>query len=228
MAKKKTKKKTVSKKKTTKKKSSSKKTSKKTSKNNSKGPPHRVTELTTFTQKKDGRRTRNELQIDDPKWRKKLQSALKFDDNQKGVFLVHYARFGRKTQSAKAAGVVTQTVNNHMEADEEFSVCVMEAKQLYRDRIAEQAYRLAVDGIDEPVFGGRYRDEIVGYIKRFSTRILAMEMRRTDPEHRDKGILDINVKSGVLVVSGEMSLNKWREKYEGGEVIEGEVVSVKE
>lgn len=147
-------------------------------------------------------------------WREKLQSSkIKFDDRQKLVYCEFLAETGRKTHAAMAAAVCEQTVANHLKNDPEFADMVQRALGQYRDTILGHAYKLSVEGVDEPIVGGKDKDEVVAYKKVYATNILAMEMRKVDPSYKDRAEVDVNMKGGVLVTPAQMSPDEWASKY---------------
>lgn len=126
---------------------------------------------------------------------------VKFGSEEKMRFLEHYGKYGRKADAARAAGVCTETVNQHIKNDPAFALAVIECKALRADRIEAQAWHVAVEGVDEPIVGGEFKDEVVAHKKVYATNILAMLMKQSNPEYREKSELDLNATGGgVLVV----------------------------
>lgn len=107
-------------------------------------------------------------------WRVKLKAnQIKFDDDQKEVYLKELAEHGLRGRAAKVAGVTPQTVGNHIENDPEFAEGVEIAIETYRDHVADEVRRRGQDGWLEPVYNkdGRVyepmldRDGNVGYME---------------------------------------------------------------
>jgi hypothetical protein len=140
--------------------------------------------------------------VDMTDWRQKmLVHRIKFDDDAKQVFLEAFARFGRVMQAAQAAGVSYNTVYKHIENDPGFKEAFEEARQIYKDHIREAVYELAINGVDEPIIGGEFKDEIVGYKKIMFPNLLAMEAKRVDPDYRENaGTVQVNVQTGVVLL----------------------------
>lgn len=91
--------------------------------------------------------------VDIENWRQKLRRrSVKFDDDQKVVFLRAFATHGMKMRACDEADVSLQTVNNHIENDPEFGNMVDEALQSYRDTLAEEVTRRGRDGYLEGVY----------------------------------------------------------------------------
>ncbi|HNQ98351.1 MAG TPA: hypothetical protein PKN52_00045 [Trueperaceae bacterium] len=149
--------------------------------------------------------------VDMSNWRRRLQeSRLKFDDRAKNIFLEKYAECGLMYVSARAAGVTPPTVTSHVENDPDFAAAFQDAKDAYRDRVMAHAYKLSIEGVEEPIIGGKDKDEVVAYKKVYATNILAMEMRRVNPDYKDRA--DVNLSGnvgGVLVVPARLSVEEW-------------------
>ena len=138
-----------------------------------------------------------------------LQGGSKFNLEAMAIFCEEYAKHNLITKAAAVAGVSPCTVRNHMKTNPMF-----EEKAQYRDKIVETVYERAVTGIEEPIIGGMGRDTIIGYKRVFSDRLLELEAKRVEHGYRDKGGVEINTGSGVLVVqAGNMDEASWEEKY---------------
>jgi hypothetical protein len=73
------------------------------------------------------------------------------------------------------------------------------ALEFYRQKISHTVHNRAVAGWEEPVF---YKGECVGYVRRFSDRLLELQAKRHCPEYRDRSQMDLNVAGGVLLITG--------------------------
>ena len=143
-----------------------------------------------------------------------LQGGSKFNLEAMAIFCEEYAKHNLMTKAAAVAGVNPSTVRNHLKTNPMFEEKVAEAKAQYRDKIVETVYERAVTGIEEPIVGGMGRDTIIGYKRVFSDRLLELEAKRVEHGYRDKGGVEINTGSGVLVVqAGNMDEASWEEKY---------------
>lgn len=86
-------------------------------------------------------------------WRRQVQiRRVKFDDDQKEIYLTQLAIHGLKGRSAQAAGVSEQTIRNHVEDDPEFAEAYEAATQQYRDMLAAEVTRRGVHGVLKPVY----------------------------------------------------------------------------
>ncbi len=174
--------------------------------------------------------------VDQTNWRVKLQhSRIKFDDEQKLVYLRTLAADGLKGRAAEAAGVALTTVQKHLDNDPDFSEMFEEAVQAYNDMIKAAVKLRGVDGWLEPVFAQGVRakeflldahghivldDEgepllVPASVRKFSDSLLALEAKRTDPAYRDKGDVSFGpVVGGVLLVSPTDSEEEAKAEYE--------------
>lgn len=139
-------------------------------------------------------------------WRTKLQaSKIKFDDEQKGVYLNVLAKTGRRSEAALAARVSLQTVLTHRDNDPDFEDAFQSALGQYQDVIHTLAFRL-MNGVKKPIIGGQHRDRIVAHEVVYATNLLAMELRRTNAEYKERSEVAVNNRGGVLMVPADMSI----------------------
>ena len=157
-------------------------------------------------------------QVASPKWRQIVQNRgmVRFNDRDKQTFLKHYAMHGRIGHAAAAAGVTSRTIAAHRKADPEFDEACHLARDAWKERVEMTAEKVAILGVDRPIMGGKYKDEIVAYEKVYDTKILAMELKRVNPEYREKSELSVNVNAGVLAIpvlpthaTAEEALAQW-------------------
>ncbi len=132
-------------------------------------------------------------------WRVKLQqSRLKFDDDQKQIFLQELALHGLKGRASEAAGVCPNTVSKHIKNDPEFEAAVNESVESYRDKFVDHAMTLAYDGIEVKKYN---KDgDLVEERRDYPIPLILAELKRVEPGYRDKQTIDLNARGGVLVV----------------------------
>lgn len=154
--------------------------------------------------------------VDMSNWRQKMkEERVKFDDDRKEVFLNHFRQRNRLGEAAKAAGVTGATVRKHLENDPDFFEAFEEARLDYKDQFMDHVQNLMLEGIREPIFGGQFKDEEVGQKVTYPTNLIAMEMRRVEPEYKERVEIDAKVQGGVLAVPADagMSVAEWAAKY---------------
>jgi hypothetical protein len=158
-----------------------------------------------------GRGPRN---VNQATWRRKMQeSRLKFDDDAKQRFLDDFAEHGLMWHAANAAGVHVTTVGGHLDNDPEFMQAFQEAKAQYADNIVAHHRRLCLKGVEEPIVGGPDKDEVIAHKVTYPTNLIAMELKRMEPEYKDKTEVDMTVNGGVLVAPSQMTPAEWTEKF---------------
>lgn len=159
---------------------------------------------------------RHAARADQSNWRKKLQaSRLKFDDAAKDRYITVLAQTGFKTRACMAAGVSRMTVDSHIENDPDFAEAHQEALDRYHARFMEHWETLVYEGTDEPIIGGKDKDEVVTYKKVYPTNLIAMEARRVEPGFKERSEIDLKGGGGVLVVPANASQEEWQKIVEG-------------
>ncbi len=152
--------------------------------------------------------------VDQSTWRKKMQtSRIKFDDIQKEVYLSALAEHSRKGDAARAAGVSTMCVKNHVENDPDFAEAVEEALNQYRDKFVAKAIgELAYEGVEIKKFDKE--GNLIESRRDYPVNLIAMELRRIDAGFRDKQQIDLNTGGGVMVAEPVMSEEEFAEQEE--------------
>lgn len=140
---------------------------------------------------------------------------FQFDQDAKDRVCRTIAETGRMYFAAKACGFCSQTVKDHFKHDPEFKAAYDEAMGQYRDSLEEEIHRRAMEGVEEPIIGGKNKNEVVCTVTRYSDRLLELHAKRHISEYREKQ-MDINVgQGGVLVVGEALTEEEWQEKYGG-------------
>jgi|CXWL01.1.fsa_nt_gi hypothetical protein len=157
-------------------------------------------------------------QIVSPKWRSIAQNrgTTSFNDKDKARFLKHYALHGRIGQAAAFAKVSRPTILAHRKADPDFDEACQQAWDAWKERVEMTAEKVAILGVDRPIMGGKYKDEVVAYERTYDSKILAMELKRVNPEYREKNELSVTLNAGVLAIpvlpthkTAEEALAQW-------------------
>lgn len=129
------------------------------------------------------------------------------------LFLDHIRKTGRKYESAKIAGVSYATLSTYMNKNMwNLADRVAEAMEDYREAIEQEIHRRAIEGVPEPIIGGKDRDEIITYVQRYSDRLLEFHAKRHIPEYRASTQVDLNVRGGVIAVPAQpTTIEAWAE-----------------
>lgn len=126
-------------------------------------------------------------------------SHLPLSIERKAAFLAELSRHGIATRAARAASPHTESPSGCLSTfkdaranDPEFAAAWEEAVDFARSEIEHEIYRRAQEGVDEPVYGGRYKEEVVGTVRRYSDRLLELRARAMLPAYRDAAALNVN------------------------------------
>jgi hypothetical protein len=124
-------------------------------------------------------------------------ARLPLSNERKAAFLAELARHGIAMRAARAASPHSATGCLSTFADERqrdlaFATAWDEAVDGARAEIEHEIYRRAQQGYDEPVFGGKYRERVVGTVRRYSDRLLELRARALLPAYRDAAALNVN------------------------------------
>ncbi|MBI1402474.1 MAG: hypothetical protein GC147_04610 [Porphyrobacter sp.] len=138
-----------------------------------------------------------------------MQSKL--TERRKRVFLAELARHGIIVRAARAASPrassqygAVRTFKDERDRDEEFGRQWDEAMEAARADVEHELFRRAQEGYSEPIYGGRYKEQIVGYVTRYSDRLLELRAKALLPAYREISSVSVNgrvthdLNSGVL------------------------------
>ena len=136
---------------------------------------------------------------------------MKLTDRRKRLFLAELARHGILVRAARAASPrassrygAVQTFKDERERDPEFAAQWQEAVEAAEASIEHELYRRAQEGWEEPIYGGRYKEQIVGTVRKYSDRLLELRARAMLPAYRETSAVSVNgrvthdVDAGVL------------------------------
>lgn len=126
-----------------------------------------------------------------------MSNGVPLSAERKAAFLAELARHGiviraaRAASPGSAAGAMT-TFKDARERDPEFAAAWEEALDFARAEIEHEIYRRSTEGYEEPVFGGKYRETVVGTVRKYSDRLLELRARALLPAYRDAAALNVN------------------------------------
>lgn len=136
---------------------------------------------------------------------------MKLTDRRKRAFLNELRLHGIMARAARAASPrasarygALQTFKDERERDPEFARQWDEAMQAAEAAIEHEIYRRAIEGWDEPVYGGRHKERIVGTVRKYSDPLLMFRARALLPAYRETHGITVNkqvthtVDAGVL------------------------------
>lgn len=138
-----------------------------------------------------------------------VKDHVRFDAARKRSFLDILALSGRPATAARKVGVSERVVQRHRKEgddlyDSQFAEDYESSMQLYRELLAAEVHRRAVEGVEEPVF---YQGRVavdkegrpVGIVK-FSDAMLALLIKRHDPSFRERQVIEqhnVNVNAAL-------------------------------
>ena len=109
---------------------------------------------------------------------------------RKATFVAELSRHGIAMRAARAASPHSptgclSTFADERQRDPSFAAAWDDAVEVARSEIEHELFRRAQEGVDEPVFGGKYREQIVGTVRKYSDRLLELRARALLPAYRD-------------------------------------------
>lgn len=111
-----------------------------------------------------------------------------------------------KAAAARATGVSRHTINYWLREYEWFRLAFEDLEESIKEQAKGELYRRAVHGVEEPQFGrvGKDQDGIVGYVQKYSDRLLERLVAADDPRfrHNHNGEQGAGVQMGVIIVNG--------------------------
>lgn len=137
----------------------------------------------------------------------KTAKTLRTAQRARETFLEELARRGIVTDACRAAGIGRQTVYEWRAKDEAFAQAWSDAVDTAMDTAEREAWRRAVEGVDEPVFGrvAKDQDGEIGVIRKYSDGLLTTVLKAGRPEkYRER--TDVH-HSGAISVE---FVNDWR------------------
>lgn len=126
-----------------------------------------------------------------------MSNGIPLTPERKAAFLAELARHGIANRAARAAspgstGGAMTTFKDARERDPAFAQAWEEALETARAEVEHEIYRRSTEGYEEPVFGGKYKEVVVGTVRRYSDRLLELRARALLPAYRDAAALSVH------------------------------------
>ena len=142
------------------------------------------------------------------------------------LFRSHPDLGGRRALCAEAVGVSLSTIDYHTRHDPEFAQALEDARQAWIDEhLFSAALKRARDGVERPIIGGQFKDEIITYERVYSDSLMAMMLRAHRAEFKDgkdAASMTASGTGGVLIVPGApATINEWQNQF--GDLARGTV-----
>jgi len=129
---------------------------------------------------------------------------------QKKKFIEYFRQTGNVTTAAEAIGLHRCTPYKWKEKDLEFAKKWEEAEQEAADRLEQEAWRRAVEGVDEPIY---YKGKLVDTVKKYSDTLLIFLLKGNRPEkYHERISQELTGKDGGPVQFGVVALPEVEEE----------------
>lgn len=106
------------------------------------------------------------------------------DPTAQAIVLEIIEKTGSILTAADTLGIKQRTIREYMLEDIDFGEAVNESSERHRERIYMAAFSRAVEGYDVPIVGGKDKDQIVAYERKFSDSMLGKMLERHFAEFR--------------------------------------------
>jgi hypothetical protein len=124
---------------------------------------------------------------------------LKWDkDTMMMDYLDALAQYGHLGRAADVVGCDPREIRYARRDDPHFDALCVAAMEKFNAHIHEIAYDRAVNGVQVPIIGGRFRDEVVAFETRYSDSLLRAFLLKTNPEFAETK--KIEVSGGIELV----------------------------
>lgn len=124
---------------------------------------------------------------------------MQLTDERKLMFLRELSAHGIVVRAARCASPncdtrsgSEQTFRDARAADPEFARAWDAAIENARGEVEYELHRRAVEGWEEPVYGGRYKEKIIGSVRKYSDRLLELRAKGLLPQYREGASVQLN------------------------------------
>jgi hypothetical protein len=130
-----------------------------------------------------------------------LQEALELPDDElivcgskqtiidKKHFILEFAKTGNLSKTAQLLHLSTWNIYDKWFTDPDFQDAFKKAELQHLDRMAAEADRRAMEGVDKGIY---WQGERVATEKQYSDNLLMFRMKKIDPAYRDGTQLNLN------------------------------------
>lgn len=123
-----------------------------------------------------------------------LMDVTQYDDEElealKDDYLRAYYAIGYKIKSCFEVGVGPKLVNGWLEADADFREKFDVITEYHTEDFRVALKRRAVEGVEEDVY---FQGRVVGTKINYSDILLIVELKRRDPQYRERAVIENNV-----------------------------------
>lgn len=153
-----------------------------------------------------------------PPWGEGPKPPVKVTEEIKLRYLYELRKSGLMSLSAELVGVSDQAILSARKKDPEFEEAVQQAKCRHTDEVLiKAAIERAVNGVQKPIMGGKFKDEIVAYERIYSDSLLSQLLKARSAEFREpgkeSGAYDTS-NGGVLIIpAAPATIDDWQEQF---------------
>lgn len=108
----------------------------------------------------------------------------------KDLYLAILRRNANASEAARHVGITSKAVLDARRLDPAFDQLCRDAVDEAVDRLEQEAWRRAADGVEEPVF---YKGIAVGSVQKYSDQLLTLLLRAYRPKFRERLQVDVNL-----------------------------------
>ena len=121
---------------------------------------------------------------------------MELSADRRSSFLAELARHGIVARAARAASPhsstgCVKTFRDERARNAEFALAWDECMEEAKGNVESELHRRAVEGWDEPIYGGKNREQVVGTVRRYSDRLLELRAKALLPAYRDKSQVEL-------------------------------------
>ncbi len=122
---------------------------------------------------------------------------MELNEKRKAIFLEELSAHGIVSRAARRASPhatlgAVQTFRDARASDPAFATAWDAAIEEARAAVEYELHRRAVEGWEEPIYGGRYRERVVGTARRYSDRLLELRVKGLLPQYREGSRIALN------------------------------------
>lgn len=122
---------------------------------------------------------------------------MELTEKRRAVFLEELSAHGIVSRAARRASPhatsgAVQTFRDARASDPDFAAAWDSALEEARAAVEYELHRRAVEGWEEPIYGGRYRERVVGTARRYSDRLLELRVKGLLPQYREGSRIALN------------------------------------
>lgn len=146
---------------------------------------------------------------------------VQFTAELKEKYVKKLREIGFKALTAEHIGIGYTTVKDHIRKDKVFAEAVEEAVIAHaEEHIGRAMFYRAIDGVEKPVIGGKFRDEVVAYEKVYSDAALLALFKTRMPEAKEDAE-EGGRSGGVLIIpAAPQTMDDWEKRF--GEAAKGQ------